>query len=160
MICTTVISNVDSTLANFTEDAEKKEIEAFKAYLRSVVANYAAADSTPAPPKIPAHSRPSKSNGSGSGKEKSFLNKVVIAIPQLPKPSQVSQKTWVVVARKGQKKARLSPGIKTQVTPVSIVRHRGVNRRNHHQLLLTKDFLFVSPKSTNGEIYLRLVYVR
>ncbi|KHJ36056.1 putative eka-like protein [Erysiphe necator] len=53
MICTTVISNVDSTLSSFTEDVEKEEVEAFKAYLRLAIANSAAADSPSAPSNIP-----------------------------------------------------------------------------------------------------------
>ncbi|POS84115.1 hypothetical protein EPUL_002931 [Erysiphe pulchra] len=114
MICTTVISNVDSTLASFKEDVEKEEVVAFKAYLRLAIANYAAADSSPAPPIIPTHSQPSKSNGSGSDKEKNALRKVAIAIPQNIIP-RVAEKTWAIVTRNGQKKAQ-SPSITTTDT--------------------------------------------
>ncbi|KHJ31861.1 putative eka-like protein [Erysiphe necator] len=39
MICATVISNVESTLVNFTEEEEKEEVVAFKAYIRLAIAN-------------------------------------------------------------------------------------------------------------------------
>ncbi|KHJ32202.1 putative eka-like protein [Erysiphe necator] len=53
MICATVISNTEITLANFTKKVEKEEVVALKAYLRMAKAKYVAADSSPAPPKIP-----------------------------------------------------------------------------------------------------------
>ena len=59
MICTTVLSNIDSTLANLVEDTEKEEAEAFKAYLRLAISNFASADSSSSPPRVPIQTRPS-----------------------------------------------------------------------------------------------------
>lgn len=39
------------------------------------------------------------------------------------------QNSWVTVARNSQKKARLIPGIKTQVSPVSEIRHQATNKK-------------------------------
>ncbi|POS85955.1 hypothetical protein EPUL_002856 [Erysiphe pulchra] len=41
LIRATMISSIDSTLANFTEELEIEEVEAFKAYLRQAIANFA-----------------------------------------------------------------------------------------------------------------------
>ncbi|KHJ36134.1 putative eka-like protein [Erysiphe necator] len=68
MIFTTVLSNIDSTLANLDEDIEKEEAEAFKAYIRLAISNFAAADSAPTPPRVPIHTRPIKGNGNVKGK--------------------------------------------------------------------------------------------
>ncbi|POS82191.1 hypothetical protein EPUL_006573, partial [Erysiphe pulchra] len=109
---------MDSTLASFIEDLEKEEVVALKAYLRLAIANHAAADSSPAPPTIPTHSRSTKGNGSDSGKEKSALKKVAIAIPQNIIP-QVAEKSWATVTRNGQKKTLVTKSTKPQVIPMS-----------------------------------------
>ncbi|KHJ31113.1 putative eka-like protein [Erysiphe necator] len=70
MICTTAISNIDSTLKKFQYEVEKEEVVAFKAYLRPAIANFAAVDTSPVPPQIPSHTFPSKSGAYGSGKSK------------------------------------------------------------------------------------------
>ncbi|POS83908.1 hypothetical protein EPUL_004747, partial [Erysiphe pulchra] len=112
-----------STLVNFNDDIEKEEVEAFKAYLRLAIANFAAVDTSPTPRKVPTHFRPTKYSSNGSGKDKNFVKKVAIATPRimmsaastggkiqeahiLPKKPQISQNTWATVARNGQKKAR------------------------------------------------------
>ncbi|KHJ35627.1 putative eka-like protein [Erysiphe necator] len=105
MICTTAYSSIESALTNFHDEIEKEEVVAFKAYLRQAIANFAAVDNSPNPPKIPAHSKPTKGNDSGSGKGKNVEKNVAVATPQIPKPPQTSQNTWVTVARNGQKKA-------------------------------------------------------
>ncbi|KHJ30457.1 putative eka-like protein [Erysiphe necator] len=140
MICTTVISNVESTLANFIEDIEKEEVAAFKAYLRLAIANYAAADSSTAPPKIPTHSRQAKSNATGSAKEKSVLKKVAIAIPQNIVP-KVAEKSWATVTRNGQKKARVTQSTqsnKLEAIPVSKTK-QSVSNKNKSPSLATAD---------------------
>ncbi|POS86623.1 hypothetical protein EPUL_003797 [Erysiphe pulchra] len=110
MICTTAISNIESTLVKFKNDIEKEEVEAFKAYLRLAIANFAAVDTSPTPPKVPTHSRPTKWSSYGSGKDKNVVKKVAIATPRimmsaastggkiqeahiLPKKPQISQNT-------------------------------------------------------------------
>ncbi|KHJ36396.1 putative eka-like protein [Erysiphe necator] len=122
MICTTVYSNIESTLANFSDEIEKEEVITFKAYLRQAIANFAAVDNSPTPPKIPSHSKLTKGSGSGSGKGKSVEKNVAVATPKLPKPPQTSQNTWVTVARNGQKKARVTQNNNIHTTPMSKIR--------------------------------------
>ncbi|POS84001.1 hypothetical protein EPUL_006047 [Erysiphe pulchra] len=126
MICTTVISSTDSTLTIFTKEVEKEEIVAFKAYLNLAIANFAATDSSPPPPRVPLHSRPNKGSGNESSKGKSKeknLSKIAVATPriapnqnpnlrmrkdiELPRIVKDNDKSWAVVARNGQKKARV-----------------------------------------------------
>ncbi|KHJ30482.1 putative eka-like protein [Erysiphe necator] len=126
MICTTVLSYIDSTLASLTEGIEKEEVEAFKAYLRVAISNFAAAESSPSPTSVPIHTRPNKSNGKGKGKEtvNNLPKKVAIATPRiilsqatnrginkeakLPITTLSSDNSWAAVARSGQKKARVT----------------------------------------------------
>ncbi|KHJ34048.1 putative eka-like protein [Erysiphe necator] len=130
----------------------KKKLLLSKAYLLLAIANFAAIDTSPAPPQIPSYSRPTKFCGHGSGKYKTTAKEVTVTIPRtlkgavtseestqqihkstnpqihkLPKPSQLNERTWVTVARNGQKKA---------------------------PLLLTKDSLFEYHKSTSGGNFL------
>ncbi|POS86854.1 hypothetical protein EPUL_001769, partial [Erysiphe pulchra] len=85
MICSTVLSNIDSKLANLVEDVEKEEAEAFKAYLKLAISNSAAADVSATPPRVPLNTRPSKGNAIGKGKEieKNVIKKVAIATPRI-----------------------------------------------------------------------------
>ncbi|POS83444.1 hypothetical protein EPUL_005216, partial [Erysiphe pulchra] len=85
LICTTVISSIDSTLAIFEDEIEKEEALAFKAYLGLAIAKFAAADSSSTPPQIPAHTYPNKANGQGLGKDKNFAKKVAVATPRVMK---------------------------------------------------------------------------
>ncbi|KHJ32131.1 putative eka-like protein [Erysiphe necator] len=146
MICTTVLNNIDSTLANLTEDIEKEEAKAIIAYLRLAISNFAAADSSPYLPRVPTHTRPSKDNGNGKGKEidKNLTKKIAVATPrlilnqvpdrelninaELPRIPKLSDNSWATVARKGQKKsqidistsARVAPANKTAIRPTNI----------------------------------------
>ncbi|KHJ36260.1 putative eka-like protein [Erysiphe necator] len=126
MICTTVYSNIASALANFSDEIEKEEVVAFKAYLRQAIAKFAAVDNSPNPQKIPSHSRPTKDNSSGSGKGKNIELNIAVAIPQIPGPSQ-TQNTWVTVARNSQKEARVTPSTSTRITPMSKIRPQKLN---------------------------------
>ncbi|KHJ36468.1 putative eka-like protein [Erysiphe necator] len=160
MCCTTVISNIDSTLANITDDIEKEEAFALKAYLQLAIANFAAVDTSPAPPQIPSYSRPTKLSGHGSGKYKTTANEVTVAIPRtikgavtseentqqahkLPKPPQLNERTWATVARNGQKKARVTLSMKTQAVPTSKATQRVTNKRNSITTAPTDQRLFV-----------------
>ncbi|POS83255.1 hypothetical protein EPUL_005455 [Erysiphe pulchra] len=126
MICTTVISSIDSTLAIFTKEVEKEEIVAFEAYLSLAIANFAATDSSPPPPRVPLHSRLNKGSGNESSKGKrkeKNLSKIAAATPRIapnqnpnlrigkdidpPRIFKDNDKSWAVVARNGQKKARV-----------------------------------------------------
>ncbi|KHJ33852.1 putative eka-like protein [Erysiphe necator] len=136
MMYTTTMSNIESTLVNFKDDVEKEEVEAFKAYLRLAIANFAAVDTSPIPPKVPTHSRPTKCSNYRLGKDKNILKNVAIATPQimksvastggntqevhkLPKNPKINQITWATIARNGQKKARVIPSNEKQVASVS-----------------------------------------
>ncbi|POS82134.1 hypothetical protein EPUL_006813, partial [Erysiphe pulchra] len=142
LICTSMISSIDSTLANFTEEIEIDEVLAFKAYLRRAIANFAATDSSPSLPLIPSHTHPSRSNGNLMSTNKNGKNtkKVMIATPHivpnsapnrrktqevvLPKIPQSYEKTWATVAQNGQKKARVAVSNKIQAAPHTKVSQR------------------------------------
>ncbi|KHJ30476.1 putative eka-like protein [Erysiphe necator] len=131
IICTTVISSLDSTLANFTEEIEIEEAVALKSFLRQAVANFAAADSPSPPPSVPAHTLPHKGNGKGKDKVNNITKKVAVATPKVT-PSQVSiraslkeveqsrtlpsnNNSWATVVRNGRKKARIAHSQDPQV---------------------------------------------
>ncbi|KAI0999897.1 hypothetical protein K3495_g8300 [Podosphaera aphanis] len=81
MICTSIISNIDSLPANFNEGIEKEEGIAFLTYFRQAISLFAASEAAPTPPPVPTHSRPSK--GSKLNKT-NFSNKsAVVAVPQV-----------------------------------------------------------------------------
>ncbi|POS82170.1 hypothetical protein EPUL_006644, partial [Erysiphe pulchra] len=147
MICTTVLSNIDSILANLVEDIEKDEAEAIKAYLRLAISNFAAADSSPSPPRVPTHTRPNKGNENGKGMEinKNLTNKIAVATPriilshaprrglninaELPRIPKLSDNTWASVVRKGQKKARINISTTERVAPASKTAPRSSNKK-------------------------------
>lgn len=127
LLCTSMISSIDSTLVNFKE-VEMEEVVAFKASLRQAIANFVAVDSF-SPSLISSHNRPNKGNGSKSGKDKN-TNNILVATPlivptpapnrrktqrlALPKTSPISDKTWVTMARNSHKKAKVFLGNKAQ----------------------------------------------
>ncbi|KHJ30078.1 putative eka-like protein [Erysiphe necator] len=128
IICTTIHSCIESNLSKFSNEIEKEEAAAaaFKDYTHTAIAKFAAVDSSPSPPQIPAYTRPTK--GDGTVKDKSFAKKAVIALPQKPKGVVVDKgveketpsllvNTWATVARAGQKKVRAMLSSKTQVNP-------------------------------------------
>ncbi|KHJ34274.1 putative eka-like protein [Erysiphe necator] len=144
MICTTVLSNIDSTLANLVEDIEKEEAEAIKVYLRLAISNFVAADSSPSPPRVPTHTRPNKGNGNEKGKEidKNLAKKIAVATPrviqapsrglninaELPRIPKLNDNSWATVARKGQKKARIDISTPARVAPASKIALRPTNK--------------------------------
>ncbi|POS84848.1 hypothetical protein EPUL_002434 [Erysiphe pulchra] len=113
IVYTTVYSNIESTLANFSDEIEKEEIVAFKAYLRQAIANFAAL---------------AKGSGSGSRGGEDLEKNFPVAIPQIQRPFQTSQNAWVIVARNGQNKARVTPNSNTHITPMSKIRPRRSNK--------------------------------
>ncbi|POS84279.1 hypothetical protein EPUL_003641 [Erysiphe pulchra] len=112
MTYTTVYSNIESKLANFSDEIEKEA----QTLQRSII------------PPIPSHSKPTKGSGSGSGRGKNVEKNVPVAIPQIPRPPQTSQNAWVTVARNGQKKARVTLNNNTHITPMSKIRQRESNK--------------------------------
>ncbi|KHJ31243.1 putative eka-like protein [Erysiphe necator] len=139
LICTTMISSIDSTLINFTEELEIEEVMAFKAYLQQAIANFAAADSSPSPPHIPSHTRPSNGNINSTNKDKNS-EKVVVSTPRialplspnskpthevvLPSIPKTSDNSWATVACNGQKKARVFASNKMQDAPKAKISQR------------------------------------
>lgn len=81
MICTTAISNIDSTLENFKNEVEREEFVAFMPNLWLAIAKFAAVDNSPTPPQFPSHTCPNKSGAYGSGNGKNGLNEIAITIP-------------------------------------------------------------------------------
>ncbi|KHJ33346.1 putative eka-like protein [Erysiphe necator] len=120
-----------------------KEVIAFKAYLRQAIANFAAVNNSPNPPKIPSHSKPTKICGSGSGRSKNVEKNVPVAITQLPKAPQVLQNTWVTVARNGHKKARATTNSNVNITPMRKIRPRESRKEK-------------SPATPDKRLFLRL----
>ncbi|KHJ32680.1 putative eka-like protein [Erysiphe necator] len=126
MICTTIHSCIENNLSNFSNEIEKEEAAAFKAYIQMAIAKFAAVDSSPSSPQIPTHTRPTKRDG--TVKEKSFVKKAVMAPPLKPtgvvlnkevvkETSNLLENTRATVARAGQKKARVILSGKTQMNP-------------------------------------------
>ncbi|KHJ33839.1 putative eka-like protein [Erysiphe necator] len=138
MICTTVISSIDNTLAIFTKDEEKEEIVVFKAYLNLAIANFAATDLSPPPPLVTLHSRPNKVNRNENSKEKSKDKKFVKdSNIDLPRFVENNDKSWATVARKGQKKAR-------------VVQNNNNNNNNIHVDTRNKEKQRVSHKDSSS----------
>ncbi|KHJ32882.1 putative eka-like protein [Erysiphe necator] len=129
MICTTVLSNIECTLANLTEDIEKEDAEAIKAYLRLAISNFAAADSSPSSPrkiddnltKKIAVATPQLILNQGPGRE---LN-INAELPRIPK---LSDNSWATVARKGQKKSRIDISTSARVAPANKTAIRPTNK--------------------------------
>ncbi|KHJ33976.1 putative eka-like protein [Erysiphe necator] len=180
MICTTTMSNIESTLVNFKDDVEKEEVEAFKAYLRLAIANFAAVDTSPNPPKVPTHSRPTKCSNYGLRKDKNILKNVAIATPQimksvastggntqevhkLPKNPKINQNTWATIARNGQKKARVILSNKKQVASVSqsmIIKEKSqttsIDKRLFARISKEHEWLKLSPAGLREVIVKKL----
>lgn len=135
LICTTIISYVESGLTIFEYELEK-EVLAFKTCLGLAIAKFAAADYLPIPPRIPSDTHPRKANSYGLGKYKNFVRHVAVATPpvmksaalnvgkeketpRLSKIPQIGEKTWATVAHNGLKKTRVTLSNKIQAAPVS-----------------------------------------
>ncbi|KHJ35103.1 putative eka-like protein [Erysiphe necator] len=160
LICTTVISCIDSGLAIFEDEVEKEEVSALKAYLGLAIAKFAAIDSSPTPPHIPSHTPPRKANSYGLGKDKNVVKNVVVATsrimksatfnvvkekeaPKLPKIPQIGEKTWATVARNGHKKTRVTLRNTPQVAPVIRATQQLSNKDKSPAKTLSDKRLFV-----------------
>ncbi len=125
MICTSVISNIDSTICSFKDENLKGEATALRTYLHQAISLFVASDAPQNPP-VPLHSRPAK--GTNTSKTRESNKPVAVATPAipfisprannsvhatplrqhtLPQKPQLNGSTWVTVARKGLKKARI-----------------------------------------------------
>ncbi|KAI1004805.1 hypothetical protein K3495_g3411 [Podosphaera aphanis] len=125
MICTSVISNIDSTIPSFQGENLKGEANALRTYVHQSVSLFVASDAPQNPP-VPSHSRPAK--GTNTSKTKGSKKAVAVATPaiplvshlsntsvhgthprqqNLPQKPQLNGSTRAIVARKGQKKARI-----------------------------------------------------
>ncbi|POS82282.1 hypothetical protein EPUL_005351, partial [Erysiphe pulchra] len=127
MICTTAISNIESTLEHFKDEIEKEEAVVFKASIRLAISNFTAVDTLPTPPKTPSYSRPNKGSVNSLANNKNISKKVAIVTPQTPLP-KTTEETWATVTRKGHKKARVSVSKITQVAPDGKMTHGLTNK--------------------------------
>ncbi|KAI0993558.1 hypothetical protein K3495_g14626 [Podosphaera aphanis] len=125
MICTSVISKIDSTISSFQDKNPKGEAIALRTYLHQAISLFVASDGPQNPP-VPLHSRPAKSTNTSKTRESNkpvavatpaipFIslraNNSVHATPlrqhNLPQKPQLNGSTWATMARKGLKKARI-----------------------------------------------------
>lgn len=137
----------------FENEIEKEEAVIFKTYLRLAIANFAAADSSSTPPKTPSHTRPMKISRHDMGKDKIAMKKVAIATPPrllsgianggnikealtFPKIPHIGDKTWAMVARHGQKKARVILSFRSHIATV--------NKTSIHQACKEKSSMITS----------------
>ncbi|POS82760.1 hypothetical protein EPUL_005401, partial [Erysiphe pulchra] len=118
MVCTSFISNIDSTVNNFQEGEEKETARKIQA----AISQFAAADVYPAPPSF---RNPSKlKHGIEELKALTQKKTIQVAVPlvtptakptlekipapkhPLPNKPQVQEDSWVKVVRNGHKKSR------------------------------------------------------
>lgn len=135
MICTSMISNIDSSIANFQEELEKDEAKAIQAYLREAIVKYAASEGIPPPPPVPTHSRPTKGKSFSKNIRPSKPVQVVApsVTPVLDSKSKASKNlptqplnifsspnenksSWATVVRNGNKKARADTSISAAIS--------------------------------------------
>ncbi|KAI1003629.1 hypothetical protein K3495_g4582 [Podosphaera aphanis] len=144
MICTSVISNIDSLLANFNEEIEKEKGIAFQTYFRQVISLFVASEAAPTPPPAPTYSRPSK--GSKINKTNFSYKSAVVAVPHvalapvragkqtqtsvsnIPSKPVATENFWATVVRNGHKKVRAASAETSSA---------GQNKPNEQQRLST-----------------------
>lgn len=145
MICTSIISCIDGTLAQF-KGVEKEEALACQEFLRHAISAFAATDSTQPPPPISTHSRPLKSKeGFRKGKNKGSDAVTTKVAPVLPERAQSNTMTWAKVATIGNKKARVdipkicsSPPKQSVKLPKQVV-HMQSEKVKHNSTSTLKD---------------------
>ncbi|POS86558.1 hypothetical protein EPUL_002249, partial [Erysiphe pulchra] len=138
LICKSVISNIDSTLADFKDEISREEATAFQVYLRQAISKFAAHDSLPTPPPPPIPSKSFQMKQSGIPNPKLPNKPIVVATPiTIPKSTAIhdpihvtqprentkTQSSWATVTRNGQKKAR--------VTKANITKSTQAKKANH-----------------------------
>ncbi|KAI1004821.1 hypothetical protein K3495_g3394 [Podosphaera aphanis] len=110
MICTSVISNIDSIITSFQDENPKGEANALRTYLHQALSLFVASDA-PQNPLVPSQSWPAKGTNTSKTKGSPLANISVHATPprkhKFPQNPQLNGSTWATVARKGQKKARI-----------------------------------------------------
>ncbi|KHJ33952.1 putative eka-like protein [Erysiphe necator] len=175
LICTSVISNIDSTLADFKDEISREEATAFQVYLRQAISKFAAHDSlpTPTPPPIPSKSFQKKQSEIPNPK---LPNKpIVVATPiMIPtstafhdpthvtqlRENSTTQSTWATVTRNGQKKTRVTKANNTKSTQAKKANHverlnepRALSNLPRRQALEGKS---TPPGNVDKRIFLRL----
>ncbi|POS82272.1 hypothetical protein EPUL_006631, partial [Erysiphe pulchra] len=110
MISTTIYCNIESTLSDVSNEIEKEEATAFKAYIQLAIAQFVEVDSSPPPPQISTYTRPTK--GERTLKDKITVKKDAIELlqkqkgivlnrrladetPSLPKIPQMAENTRI-----------------------------------------------------------------
>ncbi|KHJ30050.1 putative eka-like protein [Erysiphe necator] len=133
LICTGVISNINSTLADFKDEISREEATAFQIQLRQAISKFAALDSlpTPTPPPIPSKSLQKKQSEIPNPKipNKPKVVATPIMIPTStsihdpthvtqPRENSTAQPSWATMTRNAQKKARVTKANNTKSTQV------------------------------------------
>ncbi|KHJ30438.1 putative eka-like protein [Erysiphe necator] len=141
LICTCVISNIDSTLADFKDEILKEEAAALQIYLQQAISKFAAHDSSPTPSPIPSKFQQKKQSG----------------IHNIDLPSKPIAAT---VTRNGQKKARVINDSTTKSAQAKNANHidhlnepKVTNISSRRQLRKGKP---ISPIKADKRIFLRL----
>ncbi|KAI1005500.1 hypothetical protein K3495_g2710, partial [Podosphaera aphanis] len=173
-ICTSVICNIDSTLAAYKDEVEKEEANLIRNYLQQAIARLAASEFIPKPPAIPLQSKPSRADGlfqrTETTKKKGSENIPIpssyckIPLPQKitteepPRAKNTQLNSWVTVARNGHKKSRVSASIETATSnittsnarkpasPPSSNRNTNKNKKNIPIKVDNRLFIRISPE--------------
>ncbi|POS81994.1 hypothetical protein EPUL_006669, partial [Erysiphe pulchra] len=122
MVCSSFISNIDSTVNNFQEGEEKETARKIQSQLLAAISQFAAADVYPASPSFrnPSKLKHSIEELKALTQKKTFQVAVPLVTPiakptlkkipahkhPLPKKPQVQEDSWVKVVRNGHKKSR------------------------------------------------------
>ncbi|POS82704.1 hypothetical protein EPUL_005852, partial [Erysiphe pulchra] len=169
IIFTTTISSFNNTLACCKDEIEKEEAAAFKAYLQLAIANFGALDSSPTPPKIPSHSRPTRGSSHELRKDKTIGKKAAVVIPRsilsvdpsvrrtqvifsLPKAPQAVEYSWAIVAPL-MRKAAISVSNKDKPTTRASTNTATSDRRLFVRLALEHEWRKLSPAGIHEPVY-------
>ncbi|KHJ30844.1 putative eka-like protein [Erysiphe necator] len=187
LICISVISNIDSTIADFKYEITREEATAFQVYLRQAISKFAAHNSLPTP--IPPKSFHKKQSVVPNPKlpNKPIEMATPIMIPtstaihdptHVTQPREISttQSSWAMVRRNGQKKAHVKKDNNTKQTQGKKANHaerlnepRASSNSPRTQALegkstppgnAVKESSSVSRKSMSSGTYPLLVFVK
>ncbi|KHJ33344.1 putative eka-like protein [Erysiphe necator] len=173
LICTSVISNIDSTLTNCKDEFSREEATAFQVYLRQVISKVAPHDSLPTPTPIPSKSFHKKQSEIPSPKlpNKPILVASSVMIPTStaihypthvtqPRENSTTQSSWATVTRNSQKKARVTKDNNTK--PIQAKKANRVERLNEPRALSNSprrqalEGKSTPPGNADKRIFLRL----
>ncbi|KHJ31409.1 putative eka-like protein [Erysiphe necator] len=138
-ICTSVISNIESTLLVYKNDIEKEEADLVRNYLQQAIALLAASDNAPKSPPIPHQTKPLKSKSVSQGKDiikNKALNHSSTTLKShkesqsrksIPEDhfdvNKIQQNSWATVARNGHKKSRVQQSVLNLTNNIKPLQH-------------------------------------